>query len=136
MFITELDTGITELSQDEYFYLTENLDCADKNDVKTAVRYLVFNKKRKLTEIVRRAMENELSETERNIALDYWGGGLSAYKIADRYSMAKTTVYRNLENAKNKLRKSLEYVLIYDSEALPQSAEELLEFVRAERKIC
>lgn len=130
VLITETDRRICELSSDEYFYLTENLEYTDKNTVRDGARYLVFNKRRKLLEIVKRAVENELSETERAIAIDYWDKGLSACKIAEKYRMARSSVYRNLSNAENKLRRSLKYVLLYDKDALPQSSDELLNFVK------
>lgn len=132
MLTIEQDTQISELSTDEYFYLTENLEHTDKNSVAKAACFLVFNKKRKLIEIVKTVLENELSEYERDLALSYWADGESATKLAEKYKMGRSTVYRNLDNAKKKLKTSLKYVLIYDKNSLPQSAEELLQFIERE----
>lgn len=131
--IYEQDAKISELSSEEYFYLTENLECADKKDVEKGVKYLVYNKKRKLLKIVRAAIENELEENEKSIALDYWNGRLSAREIAEKHSIARSTVYRNIDGAKKKLERSLKYVLMYDKASLPGSADELLEFVKKEK---
>ena len=132
MLITEQDAKISELSTDEYFFLTENLEAIDPHSVRKGVRYLVFNKRRRLLEIVKEVMQNELSDLERRIALDFWDKKISADDIAMRNGIGRSTVYRNIANIRKKLEKSLKYVLLYDSSSLPTSADELLEFVKGE----
>lgn len=132
MIITEQDRRIEELTADEYFYLTENLEYTDKKSVDSAVKFLVCNKKRKLLEIVKAVMENELDENERSLALDYWDRGMSLRTLAAKHGVGKSSVGRSLENIKAKLKASLKYVLLYDENTLPQSAEELLNFVKKE----
>ncbi len=135
MLINESDLKISELSTEEYFYLTENLELIDSASVKSAVRYLVFNKKRKLLELIKIVMKNELSDSERQIAMDYWDKELPAALIAEKYGIARSTVYRIIDSVKKKLEQSLKYVLLYDKDALPQNAQEMLAFVVKENSI-
>ena len=132
MLITEQDEKISELRTDEYFFLTENLESIDPLSVRKAVSYLVFNKRRRLLEIVKEVMNNELSETELHIALDFWDKKISADDIAKKNGIGRSSVYRNLVNIRKKLEKSLKYVLLYDLSSLPTSADELLDFVKGE----
>ena len=132
MLITEQDEKISELRTDEYFFLTENLESIDPQSVRKAVSYLVFNKRRRLLEIVKEVMNNELSETELHIALDFWDKKISADDIAKKNGIGRSSVYRNLVNIRKKLEKSLKYVLLYDLSSLPTSADELLDFVKGE----
>ncbi|MCH5191774.1 MAG: sigma-70 family RNA polymerase sigma factor [Oscillospiraceae bacterium] len=132
MLITEQDEKISTLGTDEYFFLTENLESIDPQSVRKAVRYIVFNKRRRLLEIVKEVMNNELSELERHIALDFWDKKISADDIAKMNGIGRSSVYRNIGNIRKKLEKSLKYVLLYDLSSLPTSADELLEFVKGE----
>lgn len=132
MLITEQDEKISELGTDEYFFLTENLESVDPQSVRKAVSYLVFNKRRRLLEIVKDVMNNELSDFERHIALDFWDKKISADDIAKKNGIGRSSVYRNLGNIRKKLEKSLKYVLLYDMSSLPTSADELLAFVKGE----
>lgn len=130
MLINEQENKLTELSSDEYFYLSENLDFIDSSSVEKAVRYIVISKKRKLLRIVRQVLASELDERERGIALDYWARGIPVNSIVENRGIPRSSVYRQLDNAKKKLQTSLKYVLLYDSEALPASADELLAFIK------
>lgn len=132
MLVNEQDEKISELSTGEYFFLTENLESVDPKSVRQAVKYLVFNKRRRLLEIVKEVMKNELSDLERRIALDFWDKNISADDIARENGIGRSSVYRNLGNIRKKLEKSLKYVLLYEQSFLPDSAEELLEFVKGE----
>lgn len=132
MLVTEQDEKISELRSDEYFFLTENLESIDPQSVRSAIKYLVFNKRRRLLEIVNEVMQNELSDLERHIALDFWDKKISADDIAKKNGIGRSTVYRNIGNIRKKLEKSLKYVLLYDMSSLPTSADELLEFVKGD----
>ena len=98
------DIKIREMSKEEYFYLTENLEIVDKDTICNGVQYILYNKKKRLLDVVHKVLQNELTENERRLATDYWSG--------------------------EKLEASLKYVLIYDSDALPQSANELMSFIK------
>ena len=118
------------MSKEEYFYLTENLEIVDKNSICNGVRYLVYNKKKRLLNVVNKVMQNELSELERNLATDYWSGDYLLGEISEKYNMSRSAVYRTIAHIKSKLQTSLKYVLIYDADALPQSANELMNFIK------
>lgn len=124
------DIKIREMSKEEYFYLTENLEIVDKNSICNGVRYLVYNKKKRLLNVVNKVMQNELSELERNLATDYWSGDYLLGEISEKYNMSRSAVYRTIAHIKSKLQTSLKYVLIYDADALPQSANELMNFIK------
>ena len=66
------------MSKEEYFYLTENLEIVDKNSISSGVRYLVYNKKKRLLDVVNKVMQNELTDLERKLATDYWSGEYSS----------------------------------------------------------
>lgn len=118
------------MSKEEYFYLTENLEIVDENAICNGVRYLVYNKKMRLLKVVNKVMQNELTENERNLATDYWSGEYSLGEISKKYNMSRSAVYRTVAHIKSKLQTHLKYVLIYDADALPQSTNELMSFIK------
>ena len=118
------------MSKEEYFYLTENLEIVDKNSICNGVRYLVYNKKKRLLDVVNKVMQNELSEDERLLATDYWSGDYSLGELSEKYNMPRSNIYRNIAHIKDKLQTSLKYVLIYDADILPKSTNELFEFIK------
>ena len=126
------DNMIRELSVDEYFFLTENLEVINNATVHRGVAFLVKGKREKLNKIVKKVIENELKDEEKNIAFDFWTANISANEIAKKYGLSRSATYRSIEKIKNKLYSYLKYVLIYDSEALPYGKKELIEFVEGE----
>ena len=124
------DIKIREMSKEEYFFLTENLEFVDKNSICNGVRYLVYNKKKRLLDVVQKVMQNELTEDERNLAIDYWSGEYSLGEISKRNNITRSAIYRHIDSIKEKIETSLKYVLIYDANALPQSTNELMTFIK------
>lgn len=124
------DIKIREMSKDEYFYLTENLELVDEKSVQRGVGFLVYNKKRRLLNVVKQVMQNELTEGERRLALDYWSGEYSLGEISQRNNITRSAIYRRINCIKEKLETSLKYVLIYDNDVLPQSTAELMNFIK------
>ena len=124
------DIKIREMSKDEYFYLTENLELVDADSIRNGVDYLIYNKKKKLLDVVQKVMQDELTENERRLAADYWSGDYSLGEISERNNLARSAIYRRIETIKKKLEASLKYVLIYDADVLPRSTKELLSFVK------
>lgn len=124
------DIKIREMSKDEYFYLTENLELVDEKSVQRGVGFLVYNKKRRLLNVVKQVMQNELTEGERRLALDYWSGEYSLGEISQRNNITRSAIYRRINSIKEKLETSLKYVLIYDNDVLPQSTAELMNFIK------
>ncbi len=114
------------ITTEEYFYLTENFEVADARSAKKLVRYLVYDKRKKLIDTVRFVMNEELTTRERNIALDYWQKKLSIGDIVEKYSISRSTFYRTIDVIKKKLEMSLKYVLFYNDVLKPPSKEEFL----------
>ena len=83
------DEKIREISVDEYFYLTENLEPINNMTVQCGTAFLVYNKKRKLNYVVKKAIENELSNLEKLIAYDYFINNITANKIANTYHLSR-----------------------------------------------
>lgn len=124
------DLKIAEMSKEEYFYLTENLELVNEETIRNGVGYILYNKRKKLLDVVEQVMQNELTEEERNLATDYWSESYSLGEISARNNIARSAIYRRLEGIKKKLETSLKYVLIYDSSVLPHSTSELMSFVK------
>jgi predicted DNA-binding protein YlxM (UPF0122 family) len=79
---------------------------------------------------VHKVLQNELTENERRLATDYWSGEYTLNEISTRNNITRSSIYRHIDAIKEKLEASLKYVLIYDSDALPQSANELISFIK------
>lgn len=124
------DKKIEELSDSEYVFLTENLDewSPDK-----AVKYLVYNRKNRLMQIVRQVIKTELTVQEQGLAMDYWYKGLSADVLKEKYKMSRSSVYRSIELIRDKLATFLKYVVSYDN-TNPPSMEDFFDFLRREEK--
>ena len=116
---------IYRISTEEYFYLTENFAFVDAGKLEETVKYLMYNRRKKLIDIVRLVLENELNEIERNMAVDYWYKKMSIGDIAKKYHISRSTFYRGLDVIKEKLNTSLKYVLLYDESITPPSVEEI-----------
>lgn len=126
------DKKIANLSVDEYFFLTENLEITNSETFSEGVKYLIFNRRKNLCDIVEKIMKNELTDFERNIASDCWCKELAIGEIAEKYGTSRSTVYRVLSSAKGKIEYALKYVLLYEENLIPNSTEELLLFVKGE----
>lgn len=121
---------ITELTVDEYAFLTENFEISDKSDIKNGVRYLVYNRKRSILNTVKKVIENELSSLEKELVLDFWGKELTIAELENKYKISRAGVYRYLNNAKKKIEKFIKYVLVYDEEVQHYSASDFLKFIK------
>lgn len=114
------------ISTEEYFYLTENFEVVDKNSADKFVKYLVYNKRRKLIDTVKMVMQDELTTKERNIAVDYWQDKMSIGDISEKYCISRSSLYRTIDVIKKKLEMSLKYVLFYNEILKPPSKEDFL----------
>ncbi len=124
------DKQISELSVDEYFYLTENLEVLDRESTKKGVEYVLYSRRQRIVDIVRTAIQNELLPLERQIVLEHLGEGVSAVALQKKYGISHSAFYRALNSAKKKLVTTLKYVLIYDGERVPVTAQGLIEYVK------
>lgn len=126
------DRKIMELTVDEYFYLTENLDMMDNSRIKNGVKFLVVNKKRKLYDVVKQVIANELNEQERQLVVAHWCDELSIGEIESEFSISRAKIYRILCSAKKKIDMALKYVLYYEENLIPKNTADLLSFVKEE----
>lgn len=123
---------ITELTVDEYAFLTENFELANKVEIENGVGYIVFNRKRNILNTVKKVIENELNSLEKEIILDYWGRELNAEEIAEKYELSRAGVYRHLNSAKKKVEKYLKYVLVYEDDVQQYSISDFFEFIKGD----
>lgn len=119
------------ISTEEYYYLTENFEFVDAGTRATQVKYLVYNKDKKIMDTVKKVMENELSEKERGLAVDYWSNNLSIGDISKKHNISRSSFYRAIDEIKRKIDVSLKYVLFYNDIIKPPSTEEFLRQVQA-----
>lgn len=124
------DEKIKALTVDEYFYLTENLEIADKESIQKGVSFILYSRQQKIVDIVRQVLQDELNDFERKIVKEHLCDEIPATEIQEKYRIPRSTFYRCLNSAKQKLKNSLKYVWLYDSISVPASAEGLLEYVR------
>lgn len=118
------------ITTEEYFYLTENFEVVDKNSAEKLVRYLVYDKRRKLTDTVRTVMQDELTAKERNIAVDYWQNKMPISDISEKYCISRSSFYRIIDTVKKKLETSLKYVLFYNDILKPPTKEDFLSQIK------
>ena len=58
---------------------------------------------------IRRVMEKELTQIQREILIAYYFQELTVMQIAEERGIHRSTVYRTLHRAENKLRRYLKY---------------------------
>ncbi len=124
------DQRIKSLTVDEYFFLTENLEIANKDMASSGVGYILQSRQHQLEHIVKKAIQNELLPIERHIVLEHLGEGVSAVTLQEKYGISHSAFYRALNSAKKKLSTSLKYVLLYNDEGFSGDAEELFKYVK------
>ncbi len=120
------------ISTEEYFYLTENFAFVDARTRANQVKYLVYNKDKKIMDTMQKVMENELTEKERGLAIDYWSNNLSISDISKKHNISKSSFYRAIGEIKKKIDVSLKYVLFYNDIIKPPSIAEFLSQINSE----
>lgn len=123
------------ISREEYFYLTENFCFVDAETRANQVRYLVYDKDKKITDTVQKVMENELTDRERQLAVDYWSNNLPIGEITKKHNISRSSFYRMIGVIKKKLDASLKYVLFYNDIIKPPSAAEFLSQVNMKNSL-
>ena len=114
------------ISTEEYYYLTENFEFVDVGTRATQVRYLVYDKNKKIMETMQKVMEDELTEKERQLAVDYWSNNLPISEISKKHNISRSSFYRMIGEIKKKIDASLKYVLFYNDIIKPPSTAEFL----------
>ena len=128
-FMQTHNASITEISVEEYNYLTDFIDFNSGDSIK-GTKFLIYNRQRKLISLVKMVMDNELTYLEREIATKHWCNEVSVENLIEEYNLSRSRVYRMIENARKKIEKSLKYVMLYDEILIPKSTEEILEYVK------
>ncbi len=123
---------ITELTVDEYAFLSENFEFVNEKDVGNGVSYIVFNRKRNILNTVKKVIENELSSLEKELILDFWGRELTVEELLEKHKLSRSSVYRYLNNAKNKIEKYIKYVLVYEDNVQRYSVADFLNFIKGD----
>ena len=113
MYVSSNDNKIKTLGVNEYFFLTENFEFADKSEVQSAMGFIIMNKRNSLEKTVKSIIENELNENEKNVIKLFYYNGLDT-----------------LKNGLKKIEKSIKYVLEYDGFSSKMSSEELVKYIK------
>ncbi len=119
------------ISTEDYYYLTENFEFVDAGTRANQVKFLVYNKDKKIMDTMQKVMENELTEKERDLAIDYWSNNLSIGEISKKHNISRSSFYRTIGEIKKKIDVSLKYVLFYNDIIKPPSIAEFLSQVNA-----
>ncbi len=120
------DQELQCISTEDYFYLTENFEFVDAVTRADQVKYLVYAKDKKIVDTVKQIMENELTEFERELAVDYWSNNLSIEDISRKHNISRSKFYRIINEIKKKIDVSMKYVLFYNDIIKPPSTAEFL----------
>lgn len=121
------------ISTEDYYYLTENFEFVDARTRADQVCYLVYSKDRKIIDTFRKVMENELTERERNMAMDYWSNNLAVNNISKKYNISRSAFYREIKEIKQKIDTYLKYVLFYNDIIKPPSVAEFIMQVQSNK---
>jgi DNA-directed RNA polymerase specialized sigma subunit len=131
-FMVNVTQELQCISTEDYFYLTENFAFVDAETRANQVRFLVYDKDKKIMDTVKEVMKNELTEKEYRIAVDYWSNNLSINDISKKHNISRSSFYRLIKEIKEKIDTSLKYVLYYNEIIKPPSIAEFLSQVNSE----
>ena len=94
---------------------TAQLLCCGRycNQCETPAAYALRKRDVDMSFLLEKAIERELSETEREVVIDYWYNSLSLSQIAKNNGITPAAVNKTLERACEKIEKALSYVVMY-----------------------
>lgn len=130
MYVSSNDNKIKTLGVNEYFFLTENFEFADKSEIGSAMGFIIMNKRSSLEKTIKSIIENELDETERAVIKLFYYNGLDTLSISEMCSLSRSSVYRNLKSGLKKIENSIKYVLEYDGFSSKMSSDELVKYIK------
>ena len=117
--MSKTDSDITELSLNpfpsEEEMKTAQLLCCGRycNQCETPAAYALRKRDVDMAFLLEKAIENELSETEREVVCDYWYNSLSLSQIAKSKGITPAAVNKTLDRANEKIERVLSYVVMY-----------------------
>jgi len=123
-----------ELNEEEYIYLSENLDVVGAYGKKEIVSFVSLSRKHMLCVLLKQAINNELSEMQKEIIRLLWYENLSVTKAAEILGVNKSTVTRQSQKAYDKLRNSLKYVMLYQFECPGEMINYFKEAINNEKR--
>ncbi len=91
------------------------------NQCETPTAYAWRKREVDMAILLERAIENELSQSERNVLTDYWYNSLTQTQIADKRKVSPAAVNNTLERAKEKIERVLSYVVMYQQNVCESS---------------
>lgn len=105
-----------ELNEEEYLFLSENLDVIGTGEKDKICSFISLARRNNVSRLLRKAIEDELDEMQREIIRLLWYENYSVTKAAEILGVNKSTVTRQSKKAYDKLRTSLKYVMLYQFE--------------------
>ncbi len=122
------------INEEEYLYLSENLDVIGVSDKNAVCSFLSVSRKNMLSRLLRLAIENELDDMQKRIIRLMWYDGLNVTSIARTLGVNKSTVTRQSHKAYDKLKNSLKYVMMYQFECPSDLIDYFKEAVKVEKR--
>ena len=123
-----------KINEEEYLFLSENLDALGIFDKAEICSFLSISRRHMLSKLLRMAIDEELDSFQQNALKLTWFDGLSASKAAEILGVNRSTVTRQLNNAYDKLRKSLKYVMLYQFDSANNTIEYYKEAIKYDQR--
>ena len=116
------------LDENEYCFLTSSFETMSPSQLDEMPGYIVSNRNSNMKKLVDMAIENELSELQREVVMERYFSLLSINEIAELHCLSRTQIYRILEAAFDKLYNSLKYAYYCGFSLLcpPENFEEVI----------
>lgn len=131
---TEYLPSPVKMNEEEYLFLSENLDVIGVCDKGSICSFLSVSRKNMISKLLRQAIESELDEMQRKIIFLLWYDKLSVTKAAEILGVNKSTVTRQSHKAYDKLRNCLKYVMLYQFECPDDLIRYFKEAIKIEKR--
>jgi len=123
-----------ELNEEEYLFLSENLDVIGVCDKNSVCSFVSLSRKNMLNRLMKKAIEDELDDIQKKIIRLLWYDNVSLTKAAEILGVNKSTVTRQKQKAYDKLKTSLKYVMLYQFECPSDLIDYFKEAVKIEKR--
>ncbi|MBE6827693.1 MAG: sigma-70 family RNA polymerase sigma factor [Ruminococcaceae bacterium] len=119
---------LISLNEDEYVYLSENLDIITDNSPERLPGYIMTERKANFKRLLNLALETELDQTEQKCIKLRFYEERSISEIAEALGLGRTQVYRIIDRAADKLYGCLKYAYFcgFGLLKLPENFETLI----------
>lgn len=99
--------------QEDYRLAQESFSKWQKENYETIDQYVLRKRKAQLRALVKKVIENELSEYEQELVDLHWYKNISKEEIAKSFNVNRTTIYRHFDKINNVIFEKLKYALEY-----------------------